>query len=102
MNILKAIFGTKAQRDVKRLRPMVQKINEIEQGYQKLTDDELKAKTQEFRTRFAGGETDFTLRTTETRHRIHEQQDFFTLITELFRDGRRHISGFQTLHTGAV
>ena len=35
MNILKAIFGTKAQRDVKRLRPMVDRINALEIEYQK-------------------------------------------------------------------
>ena len=43
MNILKAIFGTKAQRDVKRLRPMVERINALEVEYQKLSDDQLKA-----------------------------------------------------------
>ena len=57
MNILKAIFGTKAQRDVKRLRPMVERINALEVEYQKLSDDQLKAKTEEFRARLAKGET---------------------------------------------
>ncbi len=57
MNILKFIFGTKSQRDLKKLKPIVAKINEIELQYQKLTDDGLKAKTDEFRTRIAEGET---------------------------------------------
>ena len=56
-NIIKAIFGTKAQRDVKKLRPLVDRINQLEIEYQKLTDDELKAKTPEFKARLAAGET---------------------------------------------
>ena len=55
--IFKAIFGTKSQRDVKKMLPLVARINELEQNLQALTDDELKAKTQEFRDRLANGET---------------------------------------------
>ncbi len=57
MNLLKLIFGTKSQRDLKKIRPLVARINEIEESYQSLTDDELKAKTDEFRTRLANGES---------------------------------------------
>ena len=57
IEILQKIFGTKAARDVKKLRPLVTKINEIEKTYQSLSDDELKAKTPEFRERIAKGET---------------------------------------------
>ena len=45
--ILKAIFGTKSQRDLKKMRPLVRKINEIEVELQKLSDEELQAKTPE-------------------------------------------------------
>ena len=38
---------------LKRLQPVVDKINDLEPEYQKLTDDELKAKTQEFKGRLA-------------------------------------------------
>ena len=55
--IFKSIFGTKSQRDVKRMLPLVAKINRMEQELQKLSDDELKAKTQEFKDRLAKGET---------------------------------------------
>ena len=55
--ILKAIFGSKAERDVKKVRPYVRKINELEVQYQSLTDDQLKAKTQEFKDRLQNGET---------------------------------------------
>ena len=47
--LLKTIFGSKSGRDVKKLRPLVDKINALEVQYQKLTDDELKAKTRNFR-----------------------------------------------------
>ena len=55
--ILKAIFGSKSSRDIKRLMPKVKRINEIEAEYQKLTEDQLKAKTVEFQERLRNGET---------------------------------------------
>jgi len=55
--ILKAIFGSKSQRDLKKMMPLVRKINEIERGLQSLTDEQLQAKTPEFKARLAAGET---------------------------------------------
>ena len=55
--LLKKIVGTKNERDLKRLRPRVEVINKIEEGLQALSDEELKAKTPEFRERLAKGET---------------------------------------------
>ncbi len=57
MNLLKLIFGTKNQRDIRKLMPLVRKINLLEEQYQALSDEELKAKTKLFRDRFAKGET---------------------------------------------
>ena len=54
---LSKIFKTKNQREVNRLNEIVDKINEIELQYQKLSDTELKAKTQEFKDRINNGET---------------------------------------------
>ena len=53
--IVKKIFGSKSARDVKRLRPLVAKINALEEQYQSLTEEQLKAKTQEFKDRYAKG-----------------------------------------------
>ena len=53
MNLLQALFGTKAERDIKKLRPFVERINAIEKEYQSLSDEELKAKTPEFKARVA-------------------------------------------------
>ena len=55
--IIKAIFGTKSQRDVKKMKPLVARINALEVEYQKLSDEELQAKTPEFKERLANGET---------------------------------------------
>ena len=51
------IFGDKQSRDMKRYRPMADQVNEIFAGLASLTDEELRAKTDEFRQRLAGGET---------------------------------------------
>ena len=56
--LLKKIIGTKNDRDLKRLRGWVTRINAIEKEYQSLSDDELKAKTAEFRERLTKGETE--------------------------------------------
>jgi preprotein translocase subunit SecA len=54
---LKKIFGTKSDRDLKKMLPLVGEINAFEAEYQKLSDTELKAKTVEFRERLKNGET---------------------------------------------
>jgi preprotein translocase subunit SecA len=49
--LLGKIFGTKNEREVKRLLPRVEAINALEPETQKLSDDQLRAKTEEFRAR---------------------------------------------------
>lgn len=56
LDFLSNIFGSN-QGVIKSLQPMVDKINALEEESQKLTDTELKAKTQEFKNRLAKGET---------------------------------------------
>lgn len=52
-NILKAVFGTKSQRDLKKMIPLVRRINQLEEEYRKLSDEQLQAKTPEFKERLA-------------------------------------------------
>ncbi|MEM7572842.1 MAG: preprotein translocase subunit SecA, partial [Bacteroidota bacterium] len=52
-NSLKKLFGSKQDRDLKTYQPLVEVINEIYDGLSELTNDELRAKTQEFRGRIA-------------------------------------------------
>jgi preprotein translocase subunit SecA len=54
--ILRTVFGTKHDRDVKRMRPIVAEINALEPETQQLDDAALAAKTDEFRKRVADGE----------------------------------------------
>jgi preprotein translocase subunit SecA len=55
--LLAKVIGTQNERDLKRLRPIVAEVNALEPGIQPLSDDELRAKTAEFRQRLAKGET---------------------------------------------
>ncbi|MFO1471737.1 MAG: preprotein translocase subunit SecA [Turneriella sp.] len=54
--VLKAMFGSKYERDLKRIRPYVERINALEPEIQKLSDAELAAKTPAFKQRIANGE----------------------------------------------
>ncbi len=56
-NGLKRVFGTKHDRDIKFLLPLVEQVNESCATLESLTDDQLKTKTDEFRSRLADGET---------------------------------------------
>jgi preprotein translocase subunit SecA len=50
-NIVTKIFGSKHERDTKKIRPMVEEINQLYEQYKSLSDEELKGKTGEFRNR---------------------------------------------------
>ena len=56
-NIFKKIFGTKNDREVKRIRKIVAAINSSEPDFEKLTDEQLREKTAIFKERLAKGET---------------------------------------------
>ncbi len=56
-NLAGGIFGTKNERELKRMRKSVDAINALEPVISSLTDEELKQKSTEFRQRFQGGET---------------------------------------------
>ena len=57
MGIFNKIFKSYSEKEVKRVMPLVEKINSLEEDISKLTDNELKAKTQEFKERVNGGES---------------------------------------------
>ncbi|MBO7184932.1 MAG: preprotein translocase subunit SecA [Oscillospiraceae bacterium] len=57
MGLLTKIFGTRSQREVKKIRPVVDKILALEGQYQALSEEALKNKTAEFKARLAAGET---------------------------------------------
>jgi preprotein translocase subunit SecA len=55
--IIRKIVGTKNERELKRIRPFVSKINEFEPAVSSLSDADLKAKTTHFKERISNGET---------------------------------------------
>ncbi|MBF0558162.1 MAG: preprotein translocase subunit SecA, partial [Nitrospirae bacterium] len=57
VGILKKIFGTKNERELKRLFSVVDEINGLEPAISALSDTDLRAKTDEFRGRLAGGQS---------------------------------------------
>jgi preprotein translocase subunit SecA len=95
--LLRKVFGTKHERDVKRMMPTVQAINAFEPGLRTLSDAELRAKTDEFRRRLgAGADPDDIL------------ADAFAVCREAARRslGMRHFDvqliGGMVLHTGKI
>lgn len=57
MKLFEKMFGTYSERQIKKLVPLVEKIENLESDMQKLTDEQLQAKTPEFRERLQKGET---------------------------------------------
>ena len=57
MSIVTKLFGTRSSREVKKIMPTVAKIEALEQEYRKLSDEQLKAKTAQFKQRLSAGET---------------------------------------------
>ena len=57
MGLLSKVIGTHSEREVKRVLPIVNKIEGLEPEMEKLSDEQLKAKTQEFKKRLSEGET---------------------------------------------
>ena len=57
MNVIEKVFGTHSERELKRILPIVDKIESLRDGMMALTDEQLKDKTKEYKTRLAQGET---------------------------------------------
>jgi preprotein translocase subunit SecA len=79
--VVKGIFGSKNERELKRMAPMVEAINRLEPQFQALSDTQLRAKTAEFKERHSQGESledllpeafatvrEASIRTLEMRH----------------------------------
>lgn len=57
MSLLDKVFGTYSEREIKKIRPTMEKVLALDADMQKLTDEQLKNKTKEFQDRVAGGES---------------------------------------------
>src|ERR687896_1045333 len=95
--LLAKVIGTQNEREIKRLRPAVAEIGALEPQIQALTDEQLRAKSDEFRKRVADGETLSDL-----------QPEAFAVVREAGRRvlNMRHfdvqIMGGAVLHSGAI
>ena len=57
MGLMKKLFGSHSDRELKKIYPIADKVMALDETYGKLTDEELKGKTPEFKARLATGET---------------------------------------------
>ncbi|MDY0131328.1 MAG: preprotein translocase subunit SecA [Desulforegulaceae bacterium] len=57
INLLKALFGTRNERQLKRISKIVEDVNNFESSVSELSDEELKEKTSEFKKRYSEGES---------------------------------------------
>jgi preprotein translocase subunit SecA len=109
---LTKVFGTSNERTVKRMLPTVKAINALEPAMQQLTDEQMRAKTDEFRARIAAAIADIT--DPEERHKA-EQDVLEQILPEAFalvrEAGRRVINmrhfdvqliGGMVLHQGNI
>src|SRR4051794_23795145 len=57
LGLVKKLFGDSNERDIKRMSKTVDTINQLEPSYEALSDEQLRAKTDEFKQRLEDGET---------------------------------------------
>ena len=72
LGILKKVFGSKSDKDVKALRPIVDEINSIYPTLASLTDEQIKEKTQSFRDTVQGSVRDLVQEAADIRQRLHD------------------------------
>jgi preprotein translocase subunit SecA len=75
LQVLKKIFGSKHEKDVRAMLPTVEEINRHEQEYQSLTDEELRAKTDEFRGRIREALKEHDAHLQELRGQLNDDMD---------------------------
>ncbi len=74
-SVLKVFVGDKRKKDIKELQPIVDKINEIYPGLKNLSNDELRAKTQEFKQKIKEATSEIDRKQDQLRQQAAEEQD---------------------------
>jgi preprotein translocase subunit SecA len=72
LKFINKLFPSKHEKDIKEILPLVDKINEYYEQYEKLSDDELKQKTQEFKNRIKSETGEIEERITELQNKLKE------------------------------
>jgi len=93
LSLIKKIVGTKNDREIKRISPYVDDVNRLEAEYQRLSDAELKTKTDQFRGRLAEGTASLRQELEEARGEAastdpEERDERKTRVEELDKDLR--------------
>ncbi len=57
MSIFEKVFGTHSEKEIKRIMPLVERIEALDESMQALSDEELRSRTEDFKNRLANGET---------------------------------------------
>ena len=57
MGLIKKLFGTRSEREIKKIMPLVDKILSLEEEYKNMPEEQLRGKTAEFKQRYADGES---------------------------------------------
>jgi preprotein translocase subunit SecA len=89
LKFLEKVFGSKHDKDVKRMLPMVDEINDYFAEYDALSDEDLKAKTAEFRAIITERTADFQNEITEIRTRLRTEELSGDEIGDLYEEIRR-------------
>ncbi len=76
INVIKKLFGDKSTKDIKELWPIVEEINEEYEKIKILSEDELKAKTEEFKIKIQEHTTEIRKKIEDIRERLHSDEDF--------------------------
>ena len=74
IDILSSIFGNKAQRDMKAIQPLVNQVKEIYPSIQKLTNDELRARSQEIKRKVQDAPADLRRQIAELKSKIEQTE----------------------------
>jgi preprotein translocase subunit SecA len=76
LQFIKNLFGSKQERDVKDLYPIVEQINSHFETYQTLSDDELRSKTNEFQNRITDACSEIETEIKQTRENLSQSKSF--------------------------
>ena len=76
LNIVKKIFGDKHEKNIKLLWPVVEEINQEYEKLKQLTDDELRAKTKEFKDKINEYTAETRKQIDELRQKLQGDEDF--------------------------
>ncbi len=76
LNIVKKIFGDKHEKNLKILWPVVEEINQEYEKLKQLSDDELRAKTQEFKDKISEFTAETRKQIDELKEKLHSDEDF--------------------------